>query len=440
MMTPPPPPTALTTDDALATAADSATAVSTTTADNALTTASDSATAMSTTTADDAFKTVSDSATAVSTTTADAAVTDGNREVTFEPVPDWSEYVTSSHGWVYRVVRSKTDVCWFRCLAAKPDSDGYRKVTLSMAPRTRTVSVHILVAHAHLGDCPPGMSVDHSDQDKLNNDISNLRYATPREQNLNRTIVWKTGTGASKRREIRTTVAFTLEFEDWPDMETAVRALMPEGKSYASEKNDCYIALRKENRSMQVYGRHWTYVSEYSTEDWTPVSEHLLPDNRKWPSGWEVTRTGKIRSPTGKILGYKATDGHWKIQITRHGMSPKDMYVHDLVLHTFAPASDRTKAIWHKNGDYLDTRLENLELLTQSEYVQRVYDTKPSHGRQTGVQRCDLTGKPIGKPFKSFAEANKAVEKDRKSRSISYAIKQGHGVAHGYIWKLLTAV
>jgi hypothetical protein len=277
------------------------------------------------------------------------------------------------------------------------------------------------------------MTVDHIDQDKLNNDISNLRYATPREQNLNRTVVWNPSAGSSKRREIRTLDAVTAEIEDWPDMKTAVTALMPPGKAYLSEKNQCYEALK--DRLMVVYGRHWSYVADYSTDDWVLVPEILLPAERKWSSGWAVTRTGKIRSPTGKVLGYKSTSGHLLIQIARTGMSAKGVSVHDLILHTFAPGNDRTKEINHKNGDQLDTRLENLELLTHSGLTTCVYARKPDHGRHRGVVQFDLDGETMIKPFSSIAAANRELKLDSQCRKISNAIKAGHGKAHGYVWR-----
>lgn len=45
-------------------------------------------------------------------------------------------------------------------------------------------SVHRLVAAAFIGPCPDGYVVNHKDEDKANNLVSNLEYVTRRENNV----------------------------------------------------------------------------------------------------------------------------------------------------------------------------------------------------------------------------------------------------------------
>ena len=53
----------------------------------------------------------------------------------------------------------------------------------------REVLAHLLVAHYFIGENPnrDKYTTDHIDKDRLNNDVSNLRYATNHEQSRNRT-------------------------------------------------------------------------------------------------------------------------------------------------------------------------------------------------------------------------------------------------------------
>jgi len=61
---------------------------------------------------------------------------------------------------------------------------GHLKVLLPNGLGAKTVRyVHGLVAEAFLGPRPIGCQVAHNDGDASNNDVSNLRYATPVENN-----------------------------------------------------------------------------------------------------------------------------------------------------------------------------------------------------------------------------------------------------------------
>lgn len=56
---------------------------------------------------------------------------------------------------------------------------GYLTITLRIAARQKTWTVHELVAAAFLGDRPSGYHVNHKDGVKTNNCIENLQYVTP---------------------------------------------------------------------------------------------------------------------------------------------------------------------------------------------------------------------------------------------------------------------
>lgn len=84
-----------------------------------------------------------------------------------------------------------------RVLKQTPDAYGYPTVKLVL-PGTRgnTQKVHVLVANAFIGSRPIGLDVCHKDSNKLNNDVSNLWYATRQRNHAD-----KVGVGTSTRSD-----------------------------------------------------------------------------------------------------------------------------------------------------------------------------------------------------------------------------------------------
>jgi hypothetical protein len=68
-----------------------------------------------------------------------------------------------------------------RILAGVPDRHGYLRVCLSRSGKHVTPAVHVLVAVAFIGPCPPGMEVRHGPNGQLDNSLANLSYGTHRK-------------------------------------------------------------------------------------------------------------------------------------------------------------------------------------------------------------------------------------------------------------------
>lgn len=88
-------------------------------------------------------------------------------------------YQVSDKGSVKSLLYGKS-----RILKPFKNKQGYQLVKLSDGKNQKTISVHLIVAHAFLGhksDGTQNLVVDHKDDNKLNNCKDNLQIITQRE-------------------------------------------------------------------------------------------------------------------------------------------------------------------------------------------------------------------------------------------------------------------
>ena len=65
---------------------------------------------------------------------------------------------------------------------------GYYRLPLCKCGKVKYFHIHRLVAEAFIPNIENKPTVDHIDRNKLNNIVSNLRWATYKEQNKNRNL------------------------------------------------------------------------------------------------------------------------------------------------------------------------------------------------------------------------------------------------------------
>jgi len=65
---------------------------------------------------------------------------------------------------------------------------GYYQIELSKNSKKKYFTFHRLVYEAHNGEIPEGLCIDHIDNNRLNNNIDNLRLATHSQNSRNRKI------------------------------------------------------------------------------------------------------------------------------------------------------------------------------------------------------------------------------------------------------------
>ena len=96
----------------------------------------------------------------------------------YKQIIDFDNYEVSNLGNVRNI---KTG----RILKGKDDTHGYLKVGLCKDKKKTNKKIHRLVAEAFIENPENKPCVDHIDNNKKNNDITNLRFATVSENNQN---------------------------------------------------------------------------------------------------------------------------------------------------------------------------------------------------------------------------------------------------------------
>ena len=99
----------------------------------------------------------------------------------WKDIDGYDNYAVSTFG---KVKNTKTGII----LKTRPHRQGYLLVNLCEDATKKTFTVHRMVACAFINNPDDKLCVDHIDNDKTNNNISNLRFATSKENNQNRKL------------------------------------------------------------------------------------------------------------------------------------------------------------------------------------------------------------------------------------------------------------
>lgn len=96
-------------------------------------------------------------------------------------IKGYEDYLISDTGQVYSLKSGK--------YLKSRKSREYYQVNLYKDGKHKTFKVHRLVAQAFIPNLDNKPTVDHIDRDPSNNQVDNLRWATPKEQNYNRDLI-----------------------------------------------------------------------------------------------------------------------------------------------------------------------------------------------------------------------------------------------------------
>ena len=263
----------------------------------------------------------------------------------WKDIPSFSNYQASNLGRI----RNKTTK---RINYGSPNWKKYFRVKIG----EKSYYTHVLVARAWiLNDGPEHKTtVDHINSVNDDNRVVNLRWATKREQCLNRQM---TNNYGLKRRVDQLDIYSKDVLKTFPSLSAAARSIGPKASSSSIMK----VCKRIQGTA---YGFKWRYTPPRHCpgELWKPISGHPT---------FQVSSRGRVMTPD-KIINdhfYQPKCSEYPV-ITIEGVAHRR---HNLLGDAFIGKVDDTLVYNHKNGDKWNCTLENLEVCTQSENIIHTY-------------------------------------------------------------------
>ena len=288
----------------------------------------------------------------------------------------------------------------------------YTRVKLTdNSGKRKMLAIHRLVGLTFIINSENKETIDHIDRNINNNHVLNLRWATKTEQANNRT--------KSPNNTGRSVYQFDLTgklIKIWDSIMEAATFLGITNEFIGKCcRGECIIAGNYQWRY------HEDIIQNLPDEIWKTV----LIDNLRVLS---ISSHGRIKDENGRILkGSRSQSGYIIIQITRNVRYS----AHRLVAHAFLKFDlDSELVVNHKNGIKTDNRLDNLEIVTQSENIRHAFDlglNKTKHVAQHDVNNNMLN------VYKSINEAGRAT-----GVSAGHIVEVCKGIritANGFKWK-----
>lgn len=301
-------------------------------------------------------------------------------EEIWKPITDFPNYEVSSKGQVkskYKNIIMKLQKTYA----------GYLKITLkNNEGKYLSCSAHRLVAKEFIDNPENKPTVDHIDKDKQNNCVSNLRWATYKEQTIH----------------VHENMIFLKPINYRPvyriNNDTNEIIYLHESLSHASlwiidnkltsiknkNKNNISIISSKisavgNNKRNIAYGFKWKYFYEKEDENeiWKEIPFEIVGKNNYY-----VSNQGSFKNNKNVIIkNHKSFSGYKRINVNN-----KSYLFHRLVALTFLENPKNKEFVNHIDGNKLNNQLTNLEWATCLENNMHTIQTGLSNSTKIVIQ------------------------------------------------------
>jgi len=273
--------------------------------------------------------------------------------------------------------------------------------------------IHRLVAKAFLKNPDNLRVVDHIDNVKYNNDVSNLRWASYRDNSI---AYWH------NHRKERDQPILQYDMDDtfvkkWKNMDEIIKE-HPEFK-----RRTIYKCTTNEKPSAYKFKWKIPEVKLHKNERFKTIGIFEGKDL----SQYKVSNYGKVKNKHDNYVKSRKTGGYLCISLYNGTTRIRNDYrIHRLVAFKFVTGYSKGKVVNHKDKKSCNNYYKNLEWVTQSENITH------SHGKAVNMLDKD-TGEII-KTFKCIHDAYVYLGKEYSTYLGRCC--DSNRIHYGYKWSL----
>ena len=287
--------------------------------------------------------------------------------------------------------------------------------------------VHRLVAEAFIENPENKAHVNHKDKNGLNNNLLNLEWATPKENNIHKSLGLKQTTNQNLI-VWRIDINSAENLEKYNSIEDASKWILENkyGNNLHNIKGGISCASRGVYNSS--FGFKWQIDKGNNLED--EIWKEINIENEN-TNGYYISSLGRFKNRKGVIMeDYKPHHSGYiylRVNIKKYAL-------HRLIALTFIENLEKKPFVNHIDGNKLNNKLENLEWVTCSENNLHSHKLGLNNGHKRKIIQYNLEMNEIQK-YNTIKEASENL--NISLSCIKDVLKEKQKSSKGFIFKYL---